>query len=274
MKQYEKIYEYVIDRGYHSITNFCREFGISPTVFSDLKQGKTKSLSTKNLRIVSEALNISVDDILADSADEDELLNFTYSDYVALCEEKNISRTKAAELAKVSTNTITRWKKGENTPTYPSKKKLVSVLQSLPSVNKNPETNNKSSLSVVPIYGSIHAGSPTIAQQEIIGYNLTDRPNPDEYFILTVNGDSMEPIIPNKTKVLVKKQNTADDGDIVACIVDGEEATLKRIKFYGQNTIFLLPENNKYEPIQLKQSDFENGQAFILGVVKQCIKDF
>lgn len=274
MSQYTKIYEYVIDRGYHSITNFCREFGISPAVFSDLKTGKTKSLSTKNIRAVAEALNVSIDELVDEKEEEEkDIINLTYQDFVSLCEAKKVSTAKAAKLSNISNTTILRWRNGDNEPTYLSKRKLVYTLNNMSSNTPAPE-EKRQSLSPVPIYGSIHAGSPTIAQQEIIGYSLTDKPNPDEYFILTVNGDSMEPTIPDNTKVLVKKQNTADDGDIVACIVDGEEATLKRIKYYGADTIFLLPENNKYEPIQLKQSDFENGLAIILGIVKQCIKDF
>ena len=271
MKQYDKIYAYVIDRGYHSMSNFCREFGLSPTIFSDLKGGKTKSLSIKNLQLVAEALGVSVDALAAKDEDEDGVTSFSYSDFVALCDKKNLTQTQIAKLSGVSSTIIYRWKHSINEPTFPTKKKLIEALDAIPDVEPNfveylPHP--------VPIYGKIHAGKTTIAQQDIIGYGYTDKPNPTEYFFLVVDGDSMEPTIADKTKVLVKRQSTADDGEIVACIVNGEEATIKRIKYYGADKIFLLPDNNKYEPIQLQASDFESGQSIILGVVKQCIKDF
>lgn len=273
MSLYTNIYEYVIDRGYHSITNFCREFGISPTIFSDLKNGKTQSLSPKNLQAVSEALNVSIDDLMQDTVQDETILNLSYSDYVSLCESKSVSTAKVARMAKVSNTTISRWRNGENEPTYASKRKLVFTLNNL-SAEKQKPFDQSQKISPIPIYGKIPAGFPVLAQQDVIGYGLSDKPNPDEYFFLTVDGDSMEPLIPNHTKVLIKKQNTADDGDVIACIVNGEEATLKRIKYYGKNTILLMPENNKYEPITLKTDDFENGTNLILGVVKQCVKDF
>lgn len=271
MKQYDKIYELVIDRGYHSMSNFCREFGLSATIFSDLKTGKTKGISIKNLQLIADALGVGIDALMPDTDDEDNYTSFAYSDFVKSCERKNMTQAQVAKMAGINPTTITRWRHGHNEPTFPTKKKLIEALDAIPDV----EPNFVESLPhPVPIYGKIHAGKTTIAQQDIIGYGHTDKPNPTEYFFLVVDGDSMEPTIADKTKVLVKKQNTADDGEIVACIVNGEEATIKRIKYYGADKIFLLPDNNKYEPIQLQASDFESGQSIILGVVKQCIKDF
>lgn len=271
MKQYDKIYEYVIDRGYHSMSNFCREFGLSAAIFSDLKQGRTKGLSTKNLKIVAEALGVSIDQLIVKDEDEEGLSSFDYPNFVSLCDKKNITQTQIAKLSGVSSTIIYRWKHNINEPTFPTKKKLLDTLNQLP----DPQQTYISSFpNAVPIFGKIHAGKATIASEEIIGYGFTDKPHPEEYFFLVVDGDSMEPTIADKTKVLVKRQSTADDGEIVACIVNGEEATIKRIKYYGADKIFLLPDNNKYEPIQLQASDFESGQSIILGVVKQCIKDF
>ena len=271
MKQYDKIYDLVIDRGYHSVSNFCREFGLSATIFSDLKTGKTKGISIKNLQAIADALNVTIDSLMPDEDESEGYSSFSYTDFVKACDRKNITQAQVATMAKIAPKTITRWRHGENEPTFPTKRKLLAALDSIPDIEQNIVEPLPAQ---VPIYGKIHAGKTTIAQQEIIGYGFTDKPNPEEYFFLVVDGDSMEPTIQDKTKVLVKKQNTADDGDIIACIVGGEEATLKRIKYYGEDNIYLLPDNNKYEPIHLKASDFDSGQNLILGVVKQCIKDF
>ena len=65
--------------------------------------------------------------------------------------------------------------------------------------------------------------------------------------------------------VLFHKQQYANDGDIVACLVDDDSATVKR--FHKQNhRIVLAPENEDYKPIFLSPEDFEIGRARILGV--------
>ena len=65
--------------------------------------------------------------------------------------------------------------------------------------------------------------------------------------------------------VLIRKQKCADDGQIVAARVNGDEATLKRYKRQG-DTIILLPENPNYDPKIVSVQDFEIGDAQIIGV--------
>lgn len=123
-----------------------------------------------------------------------------------------------------------------------------------------------SALPMIPVVGKIAAGQPILAQENIIGYIPTDIKNPDEYFYLHVEGDSMiNAGIPNGSDVLIRKQNCAENGQIVACFVNGDSATLKRFKQLD-DTVFLIPENTNYEPIIVKCNDFENGYARILGV--------
>lgn len=132
-----------------------------------------------------------------------------------------------------------------------------SVLSNITPVSKLP---------MIPVVGNIAAGKPILAQENIIGYIPTDIKNPEEYFYLHVEGDSMiNAGIPDGSDVLIRKQNCAENGQIVACFVNGDSATLKRFKQLD-DTVFLMPENAKYEPIIIKCSDFESGYARILGV--------
>ncbi len=102
---------------------------------------------------------------------------------------------------------------------------------------------------------------------------LVTVPNASEHFALVVHGESMIGAgIPDGAKVLVHIQHDAEDGQIVACRVNGDEATLKRFKQKG-DTVFLLAENPAYEPYIVPVKDFENGDAEILGVVRQIIID-
>ena len=128
-----------------------------------------------------------------------------------------------------------------------------------------------SSLSMIPVVGNIAAGKPILARENIIGYIPTDIKNPDEYFYLHVEGDSMiNAGIENDSDVLIRSQNCAENGQIVACFANGDSATLKRFKQIG-DTVVLMPENSAYEPIIVKCSDFESGYARILGVAVRCV---
>lgn len=127
------------------------------------------------------------------------------------------------------------------------------------------------SLPMIPVVGKIAAGQPILAQENVIGYIPTDIKNPEEYFYLHVEGDSMiNAGIPNGSDVLIRKQNCAENGQIVACFVNGDSATLKRFKQLD-DTVFLIPENANYEPIIIKPSDFDVGYARILGVAVRCV---
>ena len=118
----------------------------------------------------------------------------------------------------------------------------------------------------VPIIGEIRAGSPIITNESVLGYEYAEVGEAEEYFYLRVQGDSMKNIgMIEGALVLFHKQQYAEDGDVVACLVGGDSATVKRFRRSKKN-IFLMPENDDYTPIKLSTDDFESGDARILGV--------
>ena len=121
----------------------------------------------------------------------------------------------------------------------------------------------------IAIIGEIRAGLPIITNETLLGYEYADVNDPEEYFYLRVQGESMKNIgMVNGSLVLFKKQQYAEDGDIVACLVGGDSATVKRFKKVKKN-VFLIPENEDYSPIKLTTDDFETGEARILGVAQE-----
>ena len=118
----------------------------------------------------------------------------------------------------------------------------------------------------IPIIGERRAGSPIITNESVLGYEYADVSDTDEYFYLKVQGDSMKNIgMVDGSLVLFHKQQYADDGEIVACLVGGESATVKRFH-RSKKTVYLMPENEDYQPIKLSTDDFETGDARILGI--------
>lgn len=116
----------------------------------------------------------------------------------------------------------------------------------------------------LPVLGVIRAGEPILAVENIIGWE--EVPEEDikdgEYFFLKVKGDSMvNEHIPDGSLVLVRKQDYAENGDIVVALVNGEEATVKKYRSFN-GKILLMPANPAYEP-QL----YDANKVRIIGVV-------
>ena len=109
----------------------------------------------------------------------------------------------------------------------------------------------------IPILGRIAAGSPTFAEENLEGTIPIDPQalvRDGEVFALHVHGDSMQNAgILDHDFVFVRKQDTAENGDIVAVLID-EEATVKRF-FREKRRIRLQPENPAMKPIYLKPND-------------------
>lgn len=126
---------------------------------------------------------------------------------------------------------------------------------------------------MIPVLGVIKAGIPAIAQQQIEGYAAADVADPSEYFYLRVSGDSMKNAgIQTGDLVLIHQQSQAENGQIVACIVSEEDATLKRFRRQG-DWVILQPENPDYEPRIVPVADFETGEARILGVATKLVRN-
>ena len=102
----------------------------------------------------------------------------------------------------------------------------------------------------IPLLGVVAAGEPILAVQDATDFFPIPPsiPDHDDLFMLTIQGTSMINIgILNGDKVIVRRQETAENGEIVVALI-GEEATVKRY-FHEADTIRLQPENDEYEPI-------------------------
>ena len=116
----------------------------------------------------------------------------------------------------------------------------------------------------IPIVGVVTAGVPILAVENQEGSMAWD--GDPGCFALRVRGDSMiNAGILSGDKVVVRPQQTADDGQIVVAMID-DEATVKRLsRRNGQ--IWLLPENDAYEPI-------DGTHAQIVGLVKGVVREY
>lgn len=133
-------------------------------------------------------------------------------------------------------------------------------------LNKYMEDNNIDSLKLLPVYGIIKAGEPNWAEQNIIGYipfdsSIDGFSDKEEYFYLKVDGESMNQIIKNGDYALVRKQNYADNGDVIVALVNGYDATLKKYKQLNEQFVLLEPISNDSSiesiSVDLKTTSFQ-----------------
>jgi repressor LexA len=135
----------------------------------------------------------------------------------------------------------------------------------------HPAYQSSQRTTMLPLVGTIAAGVPISAEENV--EDLIPVPsemvkNVNNAFLLKVKGDSMigDGIVP-RDLVIVKPQQTANQGDLAAVMIEGE-ATVKRIHYEGQ-TVKLMPSNPAYEPIVISSED-----ARVIGKVVGLIRDY
>lgn len=130
------------------------------------------------------------------------------------------------------------------------------LIEKSDSLNRSLRLPNTSTASV-PIMGTVTAGQPITAFEDITGYLgfEADGFDPNDLFALRIRGESMiNAGILDGDIVIVEKGTYAENGDIVVAFIDGEDATVKR--FYKENGHYRLqPENDTMKPIILEQCE-------------------
>lgn len=132
---------------------------------------------------------------------------------------------------------------------------------------------DKSDIKNIPIVGVVRAGKPILAQENIEGYQPTLKNtscSDKDYFYLRVQGDSMNQKFDNGDLLLIEKSQFVENGSIAVVLIDGMEATVKKI-IRNDNMITLIPMSNnpKYIP---KMYDLTKERVEIIGEAIEVIK--
>lgn len=120
----------------------------------------------------------------------------------------------------------------------------------------------------IPVLGTVAAGIPISAVEDILDYEEVPQSweNQGEFFALKIKGDSMEPRMESGDVVIVKQQSDANSGDTVIVLVNGDDATCKRLQ-KTDNGIMLVSTNPKYPPMFYSTEDIQTKPVVILGKV-------
>ena len=128
---------------------------------------------------------------------------------------------------------------------------------------------------VIKVLGRVAAGIPIEAVEDVIDTEeiTEEMAATGTYFGLQIKGDSMVPNICDHDIVIVRQQEDAETGDTVIALVNGDDATCKRLKKYHDG-IELIPNNPNFEPIYFSNEEIQNKPVRIIGKVVELRRKF
>lgn len=184
--------------------------------------------------------------------------------------KKGVYQKDVAEYLGVDRTTYVKYERGDSQPGHDMLLKLSEYFNtSIDEILGNSKQTTSKRIGVqIPVLGKVQAGIPIDAIEEILDYEeiTPEMAARGDYFALQVRGDSMMPRMLDGDVVIVRQQPDCDSGDIAIVLVNGYEATVKRIK-KTRDGITLIPLNTAYDPIYYSNKDIVNLPVVILGKV-------
>ena len=124
----------------------------------------------------------------------------------------------------------------------------------------------------IPLLGTVKAGYDYLAEENIVGYesidNVSDKEN---YYALTVTGDSMEPLFSDGDIAIVHKQNDFESGNTCIVLINGDEATVKKV-VKMEDGIDLIAMNPYYPKKHFSKEDMQEIPVKVIGKVVEARK--
>ena len=179
--------------------------------------------------------------------------------------EQGIKRSTMLADLDIPSSTFSTWKKKGSDPDLKSVIKLANYLGVSMDYILNGETGNIQKIELddepiqIRVLGKVAAGIPIEAVEDVIGEETISKKMAEtgDYFGLRISGDSMEPLIHHGSIVIVRQQDDVENGDIAIVIVNGEDATCKKIEKF-ENGIMLVPINKAYKEKFYSNEEIEN----------------
>lgn len=193
-----------------------------------------------------------------------------YDVFAKLAKERGVNLSTVAKATGITLSTFTDWKAGRYTPKDDKRRKIAEYfgvsLEYLDTGEIPPIDDGKTNW--VPVLGSVQAGIPIDAIEDILDYEQIDPAlsNTGEYFGLRIKGDSMLPRICEGDVVIVRHQSTVENGDIAVVMVNGNEATVKKVSV-NKNGMTLISYNPSFEPMVFSAEDVKRLPVRIIGKV-------
>ena len=165
---------------------------------------------------------------------------------------------------------VGKWERGEATPNPETVLKIAKILGiTTDQLLGDTATPASTGGTWVPVLGDVAAGIPIEAVENIVDYEEIDSSmaSTGEFFGLRIKGSSMEPRIRDGDVVIVRRQEDAETSDTAVILVNGDSATVKRIKKEPDGSLWLLPNNPAYDPQHYSPAEIATLPVRIIGKV-------
>lgn len=191
--------------------------------------------------------------------------------------ELGFTQVKLGQLVHKSSQVVSNWERGYTTAMSPEDlqniaKALNIKASELIDTSTQPPVQPlppKDKGVRIPVLGRVVAGIPIEAIEEIIDWEEIPQKmaSTGKFFALRVCGHSMEPKILEGDVVIVRQQDDVDNGDIAIVLVNGDEATVKRIKKQAEGITLIATNISVYEPHFYSNQEIRDLPVRVIGKV-------
>ena len=193
-----------------------------------------------------------------------------------LRKDNNMTQAELGKKLGIAPSTVGMYERGQREPDFETLEKIADCFsvnmntllgkESTFGENKNPGAGIK-----IPVLGKVAAGIPITAVENILDYEeiSSEMAASGDYVALKIQGSSMEPRMYDGDVVIVRVQSTVEHGEVAVAMVDGGEATVKKVQFLN-NGILLQPFNPSFEPLFYSKEEVEKLPVRIFGKVVEC----
>lgn len=204
------------------------------------------------------------------------------SNIIRLREKYNLTQAELGEIAGVTDRAVSAWEKGIAEPRMGAVQKIADYFSIPKSAIVDDFDENNSGKRVVkgvriPVLGYVRAGIPIDAVENILDYEeiTPELASTGDFFCLKIKGDSMTPQIADSDVVVVRQQSDIVSGEVAIVLVNGDEATCKKvIKYDDSHSIGLVSFNSAYPPMYFSEKEIVEKPVQIIGKVIELRRKF
>lgn len=191
-----------------------------------------------------------------------------------LREEKGLTQKDLAEKLSLTPKAISFYELGSREPSGDALIHMAHILGTTTDYLLGNSTTKEADQKVgrgvrIPVLGRVVAGIPIEAVEEILDYEeiTPELAATGEFFAFKIRGHSMEPRMMEGDVVIVRRQDDVDSGDVAIVLVNGDEATVKRVKKQEDGITLIANNISVYEPHYYSNKEIEELPVRILGKV-------
>lgn len=195
---------------------------------------------------------------------------------------KGIRQNEIAELLHISQGAVSQWESGRTNMDYQYAKTLADyfgVTVDYLLGDSNTFTGNelkKEPGARIPVVGAIRAGIPITAIEDVEDWEEIPAAmaRGGDYIALRVRGSSMEPKIYDGDIAIIRRQESVENGEVAAILINGDEATIKKVKRTPEGIMLIAFNAEVYEPHFYSNQEIENLPVRIYGRLVEVRRKF